>query len=178
MGHEGISAVASVKGTTATCLQTLGGALSIDQLRWIYSSAPLARLKMDESFDKHAAPFSDGNNATHLWSELNENCTATEIKIAHVQDQHGALEYMTEKALKGFGENIATDRIQQSNNESPHYAADSTRHLSLTWRAMTMRLLSWSCREQFHLRLPHPRRRLCPHPHGTRRGVTMVRFHP
>ena len=94
VAQEGISVETSISRSTdldfkyelskrypaAACIRLLGG-LTIDQLRWMYSSFSLGEL-ISTGLDATSIPFSDGDDSTHLWSELNEDCTAAEIVIA------------------------------------------------------------------------------------------------
>lgn len=74
VGHSGIRIDAAAGGSAASCMEIMGG-LTTDQLRWIYSDLSMSELK-GFKWDQNSVPFSDGDDSTHLWSELNENCTA------------------------------------------------------------------------------------------------------
>ena len=47
-------------------------------------------------WDSASLPNSDGDDNTHLWSELNAGCAAEEILIAGADDQSGTYEYFSE----------------------------------------------------------------------------------
>ena len=81
-------------GAGEACIQTLNG-LTIDQLRWIFSSYTEAEL-VATGWDENALANSDGDDSTHLWSELSDDCPEVEIKIAGPDDQSGTYEYMSE----------------------------------------------------------------------------------
>lgn len=78
---DGLSVATKVDGSAAKCIQALGG-LTLDQLRWIYSSYNETQLAA-AGWNKAAVPNSDNNTKTHLWSELldSKHCLPTEIKI-------------------------------------------------------------------------------------------------
>lgn len=61
------------------CLKEME-ALTIPQLRWIYSSFSDDEL-IGDGWDEDSVPYSDGDPSTHLWSELNAACEDVEIKI-------------------------------------------------------------------------------------------------
>jgi len=83
---EGVSAIVSrrnnVSETSASmdCLYQLE-TLSLDQLRWIFSSFTENEL-IEDGWNPASVPNADGDPTTHLWSELNPACEATEIIIA------------------------------------------------------------------------------------------------
>jgi hypothetical protein len=56
-------------------------------------------------WDPASVPFNDGDDSTHLWSELNENCTATEIEIADIADLDSA-RFFHEKITTAPGEEL------------------------------------------------------------------------
>jgi ABC-type phosphate transport system substrate-binding protein len=110
----------------ASCIELLGG-LTNDQLRWTFSSFSVRELAQS-GWDKNALPFSDGDESTHLWSELHENCTATEILIAGPPQDTVAYKFFQEHIFKGHGEvfrdgyfsspesNVIDDYIQGNSN--------------------------------------------------------------
>jgi len=61
--------------------------LTDDQLRWIYSNYDEAQL-ISSGWDASALGNSDGDDSTHLWSELDATCPAEEILISAVADTH------------------------------------------------------------------------------------------
>ena len=71
------------------------GGLTVEQLRWIFSSYTGEELE-GSGWDSDALANSDGDDSTHLWSELREDCPEVEIKIAGPDDQSGTYEYMSE----------------------------------------------------------------------------------
>ena len=85
MGHSGIRIDTAAGGSAAACIALMGG-LTIDQLRWIYSALPMVELK-GFKWNSDAVPFSDKDESTHLWSELNENCTTEEILLVGPADK-------------------------------------------------------------------------------------------
>lgn len=80
VAQEDISFQTAPDGDAAECIGRLGG-LTIDQLRWMFSNLPVGELD-HSGWQVESVPFEDGDDSTHLWSELHENCTATEIVLA------------------------------------------------------------------------------------------------
>ena len=111
VAKEGITVKAATSGAANKCIKILGG-LSIDQLRWIFSAYSERQLQ-NTGWDPVSIPFSDGNDATHLWSELNENCTATEIDIAGPDTGGDAHRFFSEHILRGQDE-VLRDMFQSS----------------------------------------------------------------
>ena len=91
---DGLSVVTAIEGVALDCVTTLGG-LTIDQLRWIYSSYTMAEL-MSTGWDAASLPNSDGDDSTHLWSELDSSCAAEEILISGADSESGTYEYFSE----------------------------------------------------------------------------------
>lgn len=67
---DGLSVVVKSGGAAAGCLDKLPG-LTIDQLRWIFSSYTDSELTATGWDAAAAIPNSDNDENTHLWSELN-----------------------------------------------------------------------------------------------------------
>jgi len=61
--------------------------LTDDELRWIYSNYDEAQL-IGSGWDATALANSDGDDGTHLWSELDANCPAEEIMISAIADTY------------------------------------------------------------------------------------------
>jgi len=91
---DGLSVVTQKGGDGDLCIQELGG-LTVDQLRWIFSSYTEAELEAS-GWDASSIANSDGDDATHLWSELSADCAEAEIKIAGPDSESGTYEYMSE----------------------------------------------------------------------------------
>jgi len=107
---DGLS-VATYGGKAAdNCINTLGG-LTMDQLRWIFSSYNEEEL-IATGWNASALKNSDGNPSTHLWSELDERCEAIEIRISGPDDESGTYEYFAEAVLSDHenGEEFGSDR--------------------------------------------------------------------
>ena len=103
MAHEGIGFVTSASGAAAECLEKLGG-LSLDQLRWMFSNYTTEELK-DDDWDESSVPFLDGNETTHLWSELHEDCAAEEIDISgSIESGMSASDFFTDVIFAGRDE--------------------------------------------------------------------------
>lgn len=108
---DGITFAFSLNGAAAKCLPTLAGkGLTVDQLRWMYSSYTYAQL-VANGWDKTSLPNYDGNDATHYWSELGgSGCPAVEIFIAGSPNVAGTYQYFVSTTMTGVGETIAITR--------------------------------------------------------------------
>lgn len=71
------------------------GGLTLGQLRWIFSSYTEEELT-GTGWDPASIANSDGDDSTHLWSELSTDCPEVEIKIAGPDSESGTYEYMSE----------------------------------------------------------------------------------
>lgn len=91
---DGLSVTAVGAGTAASCIETLGG-LTLHQLRWMFTSYSDAELEAT-GWDPASVPNNDGNESTHLWSELDASCEASEISIAGPNEDSGTHEYFAE----------------------------------------------------------------------------------
>lgn len=108
---DGLTVSFAINSVAANCIASLKG-LTVDQLRWMYSSFTRAQL-IATGWDPNSVPNSDGNDNTHFWSELGgNNCPATEIRIAGSPSTSGTYEFFTTVVLKSqaTGETIATNR--------------------------------------------------------------------
>lgn len=83
---EGLMVTVKRDGVAARCIEKLGG-LTTDQLRWMYSSFDEDHLRQ-QGWDSDSVPNSDGNQNTHLWSELldDPDCPTTDIRISGPSD--------------------------------------------------------------------------------------------
>ena len=91
VGLDGLSVVVKKGGAADICVSGMGG-LTTDQVRWIYSDYTAAEL-VATGWDANSLPNSDGNDATHLWSELDPSCPSSEIKIAGADSESGTYEF-------------------------------------------------------------------------------------
>lgn len=107
---DGLTVATNDGGVAKACVESLGG-LNLHQLRWIYSSYSASKLE-GTGWDSSSVANSDGNDATHLWSELSAECSATEILIAGADDLSGTYEYFLETVLTDHenGETFALGR--------------------------------------------------------------------
>lgn len=87
---DGITVATSLGGAGDLCITALGG-LTLDQLRWIFSSYTTTSL-VASGWDATALANSDGDDTTHLWSELSADCPAVEIKISGADSESGTYE--------------------------------------------------------------------------------------
>eukprot|EP00977_Amphora_coffeiformis_P024353 scaffold15605_cov165-Amphora_coffeaeformis.AAC.1 len=88
------------------------GGLTLEQLRWIYTSYPIGELD-HAGWDATSVPFADGDDATTMWSELHENCTAAPILIAGSPPGTSAYDFLTTYVLPGNDE-IPRDYFKSS----------------------------------------------------------------
>jgi ABC-type phosphate transport system substrate-binding protein len=125
---DGIAFVAALGNTASNCIASLpGGGLTFSQVRWIYSSFSLAKLRTEAQFDSAAVPNSDGKDSTHLWSELcvgsSCNCPAIEIGIAGEPSTSSYYSFFLSKFLTGTGETVR-GVYQSDPSDSPNYVVD------------------------------------------------------
>ena len=92
------------------CIAALGG-LTFHQLRWIFSSYSRATL-LATGWPASALANSDGNDNTHLYSELSASCPATEIKLVGPMSTSTSYSYFLETILTDYanGETFAISR--------------------------------------------------------------------
>eukprot|EP00977_Amphora_coffeiformis_P003738 scaffold742_cov165-Amphora_coffeaeformis.AAC.14 len=115
---EGISFFTKLEDSVAQqCIALLGG-LTKHHLRWMYSDYGETKL-VEEGWDASSVPFSDGNDNTHLWSELHADCASQEILIAGEPDGSLVRKFFVDNVFQGDDENIATNRTNQ------YYASSS-----------------------------------------------------
>ena len=108
-----MSAATKISGNAATCIKILNG-LTFDQLRWIFTSYDESELVQHE-WDSSSVPFSDNDNSTHLWSELNPSCAEEEIRIA-ITDNESSNLLFKELIFVGVDETFASNRKDASVN--------------------------------------------------------------
>ena len=89
------------------CIAALGG-LTLNQLRWIFSTYSRTKL-IATGWPASAIPYSDGNDNTHLYSELSASCPATEIKLVGPTSAFDTYTYFLETILTDYanGETFA-----------------------------------------------------------------------
>ncbi|GIR07791.1 MAG: hypothetical protein CM15mP18_1200 [Methanobacteriota archaeon] len=69
VAYDGLSVVVKKGGAAETCVNGMGG-LTVDQLRWIFSAETAAEMTAAGVDVSAAVPNSDGDDATHKWSEF------------------------------------------------------------------------------------------------------------
>ncbi len=100
---DGLSVVVKKGGAAETCISGLpGGGLSVDQARWIWSDYTAAELTAS-GWDSSALANSDNDDSTHLWSELDASCPASEIKISGADSESGTYEFFMDAMLSDAG---------------------------------------------------------------------------
>jgi ABC-type phosphate transport system substrate-binding protein len=83
--------------------------LKIAIIRWIFSNWTEAQLIAD-GWNSSALANSDGNDNTHLWSEIDDTLPKVEIKLASLGPLSGPFSFFKETVLPGRFEGIATNR--------------------------------------------------------------------
>jgi phosphate transport system substrate-binding protein len=108
---DGLSVVLINGGLVARCIRNnvTGKGLTIDQLRWIYSNYTQTQL-LASGWKASALGNSDGNDNTHLWSELNKACPPFPIKLASPGILSGTFSFFKETVLPNATEGIAANR--------------------------------------------------------------------
>ena len=110
VAKDGITVFIPRGGNAYDCITALGG-LTVDQLRWMYSSYSDSEL-MQPGWNPSSLKNSDGNPSTHLWSELDSRCATSEIQITGDWIGDGSYTDFSEFILSDVehGEHIALDR--------------------------------------------------------------------
>merc|ERR1712194_999124 len=82
---------------TDPCIQKLANdGMSHDTLRWIYSLYTEEQL-LASGWDSKSIPNSDGDDSTHLWSEIDPDCPAEEIALSALTDENYLHDYVFDK---------------------------------------------------------------------------------
>ena len=97
-------------GIIESCVALLGG-LSLDQLRWMYTSLSEAELVATGTWDSSSVPNSDKDESTHLWSELDGRCEAEEI-ILEIPPDDDVIDELSQ--LLANGESLDWDRFVEA----------------------------------------------------------------
>jgi ABC-type phosphate transport system substrate-binding protein len=106
VANDGVTVFAAADGPAAECLSIIGSdGLSIDALRWIYSSYGEAEL-LASGWDKTSVPNSDGDDSTRYWSELNSGCPQATINLGVPNPSSGTYSFFSDKVMKS-GEAIS-----------------------------------------------------------------------
>lgn len=87
------------QGVAAECIEIMGG-LSVDQVRWMYTSMSESQLLSTDKWKAAAIPNSDGNDATHLWSELHSECAPVEIVLYGEPEETTSADYFVDRLYK------------------------------------------------------------------------------
>ena len=90
------------------------GSIDLDVLRWIFSSYSEEQLLATE-WDGGLILNNDGNDATHLWSELHAQCPTAEIQLVGMESVADALGHYI---FVGENETIRTESAMLFNNTS------------------------------------------------------------
>jgi len=99
VANDGVTVFAAADGDAANCLSIIGGGgLSIDALRWIYSSYGEADL-IATGWDPSSVPNSDGDDSTRLWSELNSGCPAATIVLGVPNPSSGTYSFFSDNVM-------------------------------------------------------------------------------
>jgi len=104
---DGVTLVVKKGGVGAACINQLGG-LTVDQIRWIYSSYTIAQLKQTGWSDKALAA---GTGSTdNVWSSLNKNCASSEINISGPTLIQGTYESFRDVILTDWANGETADK--------------------------------------------------------------------
>lgn len=109
---DGITFAFLKNGITAKCLATLpGNGLSVDQIRWLYSSFGYSQLVANGWTASSVPGYTAATTDKHFWSYLGgSGCDASEVKIAGSPSSAGTYDFFKGAAFKGNGETIALTR--------------------------------------------------------------------
>jgi ABC-type phosphate transport system substrate-binding protein len=100
--YDAVVLVVKSDSSVAECINTLGGGLTVDQVRWMFSNFTESQLKAS---NWTGIPNSDGSDKTHLWSELDSSCPDIEVAIAGtdtVGRLSGEAEFFQRSFFPGF----------------------------------------------------------------------------
>lgn len=113
VANDGVTVVAQEDGDAADCIARLKkkGGLSLDQLRWMFSNFTEEELIADGWDPKSIR--SDGDDSTHLWSELHKKCEDNQIVVASPNAASGTYEFFTDVVITGEGETLRYDFIAE-----------------------------------------------------------------
>ncbi len=130
---DGAIIATALTGVGAECIASLpgGNGLTVPQLRWIFSNYTMKQL-LATGLPTNAVPKSDGNDNTHLWSELGgSNCPATEIKISGPPGFSETFVFVSQSILADIahGETIAMNRVTGYFNNPNDNTANLVLHL-------------------------------------------------
>jgi ABC-type phosphate transport system substrate-binding protein len=95
---DAIAVIVKKGGIADSCVKLLGGGLTQDQVRWIFSSYTIAQLKMTGW--KETALAKGSGSTDNLWNSLHKGCNPSEINIAGRELISGTTEYFRDKILK------------------------------------------------------------------------------
>jgi phosphate transport system substrate-binding protein len=109
---DALAVVTKLNGAEDLCIKALGG-LTNHQLRWIFSNYTVSKLKAT-GWNAASLPNSDGNDSTHLWSELSTKCPKTEIKLSGTDSTLASYTNFIDAILTDSknGEGIASSRYK------------------------------------------------------------------
>jgi ABC-type phosphate transport system substrate-binding protein len=102
--YDAVVLIVKSDSAVAECINTLGGGLNSDQIRWLFSNFTEDQLKAS-NWSAASLPNSDGSDETHLWNELDSSCPAVEIAIAGddtVGRLSGEAEYFQRSFFPGY----------------------------------------------------------------------------
>ena len=109
---DGIVVILKKDSLPQKCIAALG-CLTFDQLRWIFSSYTRAGL-LANGWSASALANSDGNDKTHLYSELSKSCPAAEIKLTGPTSVFGTYTYFLETILTDYANGETFDTLRPS----------------------------------------------------------------
>ena len=113
VANDGLSVVMKKGGAAESCVNSLGG-LTVDQLRYIFSSKDMSELIAD-GWDSSSLSNVDSDNDRE-WSDLSADCADSAIVLAYPDAESGTFEYFCEAIMNddcsfGTGTQSADDNV-------------------------------------------------------------------
>lgn len=104
---DAISVATSRRGVARECIDLMGG-LTINQVRWIFSSYTEAELTRS-GWDSKSIVGLEGAESNHMWSELDPRCASVKIQTAGSPPLSRTYDFFAERVLVGYDENEVFD---------------------------------------------------------------------
>ena len=107
---DGLTVIIKKSSLPDVCIKAIGG-LTFAQLRWMFSSYTLAKLTAT-GWSASALANSDGNDKTHLFSEISTSCPKTEIKLVGPTSVFGTYTFFLETILTDYAKGETFDLLR------------------------------------------------------------------
>ncbi|MEC9173620.1 MAG: substrate-binding domain-containing protein, partial [Candidatus Thermoplasmatota archaeon] len=113
VANDGLSVVMKKGGAAESCVNSVGG-LTVDQLRWMFSSKTATELAAD-GWDSSSLGNPDSDDIRE-WSDLSSDCPDSAIVLAYPDAESGTYEYFCEAIMNddcsfGTGTQSADDNV-------------------------------------------------------------------